>query len=201
MKKLPLLPTILVLLAVMTMVALGIWQLQRKSEKEAAIARYTRNTALPPVAFPAIPIGDALLYRRTSAFCLTPTRWRTEGAGSRGWRHIAECRTGAEGPGFAVDMGTSPDLQFKPAWRGGEVHGTIAPAPSHDSLIAGLFRKPVRTLMIVSDTAPPGLSPTQRPSPASIPNNHLAYAVQWFLFAGIAVGIYALALRRRLRGE
>jgi len=30
-----------------------------------------------------------------------------------------------------------------------------------------------------------------------IPNNHLAYAVQWFLFAGIAGVIYALALKRR----
>jgi surfeit locus 1 family protein len=32
-----------------------------------------------------------------------------------------------------------------------------------------------------------------------VPNNHLAYAVQWFLFAGVAAVIYALALRRRTR--
>ncbi len=30
-----------------------------------------------------------------------------------------------------------------------------------------------------------------------MPNNHLAYAVQWFLFAAIAGAIYVLALRRR----
>lgn len=39
------------------------------------------------------------------------------------------------------------------------------------------------------------------PSPDTIPNNHLSYAVQWFLFAGIAAVIYALALRQRWRKE
>ncbi len=201
MKKLPPIPTILVLLAVAAMIGLGVWQLQRKGEKEAALTRYVQNATLPPVAFPAIPIGDSLLYRRTSVFCLTPTSWRIEGAGSRGWRHIAQCRTGAEGPGFAADMGASQDLKYKPQWRGGEVSGTIAQAPSHQSLIGGLFGREVKTLMIVSDTALPGLRPTSRPSPESIPNNHLAYAVQWFVFAAIALGIYALALRRRSNGR
>jgi surfeit locus 1 family protein len=38
-----------------------------------------------------------------------------------------------------------------------------------------------------------------RPDPNDIPNNHLAYAVQWFLFAGVALVIYALAVRKRMR--
>ncbi|OYY92051.1 MAG: hypothetical protein B7Y45_00740 [Sphingomonas sp. 28-66-16] len=201
MKRLPVVATVVVLLAVAAMIALGFWQLQRKQEKEAALAVYARNATLPPVAFPAIPVGDSLLYRRTTAFCLQPTGWSTEGAGRFGWRHIARCRTGAEGPGFSVDMGVSPDLGYKPTWRGGEVTGTIAPEPSHRSLIAGLFDRHVRTLMIVADKAAPGLRPTPPPSPESIPNNHLAYAVQWFLFAAIALVIYAIALRRRWRGQ
>ena len=36
----PVIPTILVLAAVATMIALGIWQLQRKGEKEALIALF-----------------------------------------------------------------------------------------------------------------------------------------------------------------
>jgi surfeit locus 1 family protein len=32
-----------------------------------------------------------------------------------------------------------------------------------------------------------------------VPNNHLAYAVQWFLFAAVASVIYVLALRWRGR--
>jgi cytochrome oxidase assembly protein ShyY1 len=35
------------------------------------------------------------------------------------------------------------------------------------------------------------------PNPEDVPNNHLSYAVQWFAFAGIAAGIYLLAVRRR----
>ena len=38
-----------------------------------------------------------------------------------------------------------------------------------------------------------------KPDLASVPNNHFAYAIQWFLFAGIALLIYGLALRKRLR--
>lgn len=201
MKRLPVVPTILVLLAVAAMVALGVWQLQRKGWKEAKLALYARNVTLPPVAFPQIPVGDDLLYRRTSAFCLQPTRWRTEGAGGRGWRLIAECRTGAEGPGFAVELGLTRDVNFKPTWQGGKVTGVIAPAPSHQSLIAGLTRPAPMTLMIIADTPLPGLVASPRPSPQAIPNNHLAYAVQWFIFAALALGIYAIALRRRLRTD
>ena len=39
------------------------------------------------------------------------------------------------------------------------------------------------------------------PSPDTIPNNHLSYAIQWFLFAGIALIIYTLALRQRWKKE
>jgi surfeit locus 1 family protein len=39
------------------------------------------------------------------------------------------------------------------------------------------------------------------PSLDEIPNNHRFYAIQWFLFAGIALAIYILALRKRLRAE
>ena len=35
------------------------------------------------------------------------------------------------------------------------------------------------------------------PSVDEIPDNHLAYAGQWFFFAGLAALIYILALRRR----
>ena len=54
-------------------------------------------------------------------------------------------------------------------------------------------------LLLIADTPAPGLSANEMPSVDSIPNNHLAYAVQWFLFAGVAVIIYLLALRRRAR--
>jgi surfeit locus 1 family protein len=80
------------------------------------------------------------------------------------------------------------------------VRGRLIWAPTGQPLIARLFSAPVSpTPMIVSETAAPGLQPTADPDPSSIPNNHLSYAVQWFLFAGIALVIYAIALWQRSR--
>lgn len=201
MRRLPVIPTIVVGLAIALMIALGCWQLfDRLPKKQAFLAQLAANPSRPPVAFPAIPTDQSLLFRRTSAFCLEPTSWDVEGAGRFGWRHIARCRTGVEGPGFSVDMGVSRDPNAKPVWRGGEVSGTIALAPVKTSLLAGMFsRQPPPTLMIVSDTALPGFTPSPRPTIEGIPNNHLAYGAQWFIFAGLAALIYMLALRRRGR--
>ena len=60
MKNWPLIPTILVVLAVATMVGLGIWQLQRKGEKEALLDRYEAATGLEAVTWPAVPYEKAL---------------------------------------------------------------------------------------------------------------------------------------------
>ena len=46
---------------------------------------------------------------------------------------------------------------------------------------------------------PAGLQPLAPPDPGDLPNNHLAYAGQWFFFALTALVIYILALRRRGR--
>ena len=53
-RKLPLLPTIIVMLAIATMIGLGIWQLQRRNEKEALLATYRAAEGKPPIGWPAI---------------------------------------------------------------------------------------------------------------------------------------------------
>jgi cytochrome oxidase assembly protein ShyY1 len=54
---------------------------------------------------------------------------------------------------------------------------------------------------LVADPPLAGLAANARPDPSDIPNNHLSYAVQWFLFAVTALVIYLLALRKRLAGR
>lgn len=205
--KLPIVSTTIVALAVALMLGLGIWQLDRRGEKLAQIERYRAAGSLPPIAYPRPPVGAQHLFRRATAFCLSPVDWQTSAGrtrdGKSGWRTIAVCRGGGlEGPAVLIELGVASDPGFRPAWRGGEVAGTITAAPENRPLIATLFAKAQPTpLMLVADTPPaPGLQASQRPDPASVPNNHLVYAVQWFLFAGIAVAIYLLALRRRQRG-
>jgi len=203
-RRVPVVSTLLVLLAVAAMVWLGVWQLQRMHWKEGLLALYSKNEQLPPIAFPAIAAGDDFLFRHATAMCLRPVSWSSEGGrsatGEVGWRHIARCVTGAEGPGLTVQLGLSKDTQWKPAWGGGAISGYIDYAPSHTPLIASIFAKaPPRQLMLVADQPLPGLMPNPEPDLASVPNNHFAYAIQWFLFAGVALLIYGLALRKRLR--
>ncbi|ODP36036.1 hypothetical protein BFL28_08100 [Sphingomonas turrisvirgatae] len=200
--KLPVIPTIVVALAIAAMIGLGVWQLDRRAEKEAAIARYAGASTLPVMAFPRPPVGDEHLFRRATAMCLSVVGWSEQAGraenGLKGWRHIAECRTGVEALTVRFDMGVGSTPGITPVWKGGEVTGTITHAPDSTPLLASLARKRgPRPLMLVAEKPAPGLAASARPDPSSVPNNHLAYAVQWFLFAAAAAVIYILALRWR----
>ena len=146
-----------------------------------------------PVAWP----GDdeaALtrrLYRRSSVECARVTELTavagTNARGSKGWAQIAECELsnedGKRGGNARVALGWTRVPQG-PIWNGGEVSGIIAPGPR-----------------LVADPPRAGLLPLQRPDPSELPNNHMAYAWQWFLFALTALVIYALAVRKRVLGQ
>lgn len=192
-QKLPLVPTILVALAVATMIGLGIWQLERRQEKEALLATYAAAANLPPMGWPTVPLKEPLpLFRSATGNCLSVVGFRTAAGQNRqgepGYLVIADCRTGAEGPGLSVELGWSKDPNAGHAFQGGLVSGVIAP----DKL---------SRMRLVAASPGPGLMASAPPSPSTIPNNHLSYAVQWFLFALIAVVIYWLALRQRWRKE
>lgn len=187
-RRLPLVPTLVVLAAVAAMIGLGVWQLRRAAWKDALLVRYEAARTLPPVAFPKVPADESLLFRRADGFCLEVTGWRASAGRSRqgepGWRHVAACRTGAEGPGMQVDAGWSRTADAPKGWTGGKVAGVIGPDRDH-------------RILLVAEVPAPGLAPSALPSPTDIPNNHRSYAVQWFAFALVALVIYALALRRR----
>jgi cytochrome oxidase assembly protein ShyY1 len=191
-RRLPVLPTILVLAAVAVMVGLGVWQVERAKWKEGLLARYASADRQPEMAWPAIVSGeDALpLFRRATGHCLRPTGSKAVAgrnrSGESGYVFLTDCVTGAEGPGMRVQLGWSRDPKAKFQWSGGDVEGIIAPD------------KEMR-MRLVAETAPAGLEPSARPSLDSISNNHRFYAVQWFAFAAIALVIYALALRSRWR--
>ena len=192
-RRWPLIPTILVVGAVAVMIGLGMWQLQRREQKLALLDTLAAAQHLPPIAWPTAPSTAPLpLYRAASGNCLSVAGFRT-GAGQNregdpGVLVIADCRVGAEGPGMAVEIGWSKNPNAGHDFKGGPVSGIIAP----DS---------VSRMRLVATNPGPGLEASARPSPDSIPNNHLSYAIQWFMFAAIAAIIYVLALRRRQSGE
>jgi cytochrome oxidase assembly protein ShyY1 len=193
-RKLPLIPTIVVAAAVAVMIGLGVWQVRRGGEKSKLLQQYATAQNLPPIAFPTVPMSDGQIpfFRHATGVCLRAVGRRTvpgEGtSGEPGYVHIVDCTTGAEGPGMSVAVGWSKDPQAKINWSAGPVSGIIAP----DN---------VTRLRLVAASAPPGLETVAAPSLDSIANNHRSYAIQWFLFAGIAALIYGLALRPRWKKE
>jgi len=189
MKRWPIIPTILVALAIATMIGLGVWQLQRKAEKDALLLRYEAAVGLPEVSWPAVPDPEALpLFRRSALMCVRAIKIEAVSganiAGEAGFAHVASCQTGgAEGPGARVAIGWSERPQ-SPKWLGGPVRGIIAPDGR-------------QLIRLVSTDPLAGLQQLAPPSPEQIPNNHLLYAIQWFIFAFAALIIYILAVRKR----
>ena len=191
-RRLPLVPTIIVAAAAALMIGLGIWQLQRARWKDALIAQYAAAQKLPPMAWPTAQLREVQLplFRYATAVCLRPVaRHAVVGEnlrGEPGYVQVIDCATGPSEPGMSVQLGWSKDPNAKFGWSGGPVSGIIAPDR--------------RTRMrLVADGAPPGLEQSAPPSLSSIPNNHRSYALQWFSFAAIALIIYALAVRKRLK--
>ena len=188
--RFPLVPTIIVAAAVATMLALGAWQLfWRAPQKDALVASYAAAQGRSAIGFPTIPMAGAPpLFRKAAGHCLEVTGWRQVAGENRrgdiGYAFLADCRTGAEGPGMVVDAGWSANPKTKARWTGGEVAGVLA--PDRD-----------KGMRLVSDSGLGGLEASAPPSPAMIRNNHRSYAFQWFAFAIIASTIYLLALRAR----
>ena len=121
--------------------------------------------------------------------------------GEVGWAHVAVCSAIEPDP-------TGPDLTSLEGWKLTELDVVIgwSKQPIQDHWAGGALKGTVapgagETIRIVADPPLDGFEGNARPDPKDLPNNHLSYAVQWFLFALTALVIYALALRKRLAAQ
>ena len=197
-RRVPLIPTILVIAAVAVMLGLGVWQLQRAKWKEGLLARYAAAEKLPPITWPTVPLKDAELplFRHATGMCLRPVGKRAQAgenhAGEAGYVQILDCTTGVEGPGMSVEVGWSKNPDAKVNWAGGPVSGIIVPDRRS-------------RMRLVAASAPPGLEPSKPPQVATAsaitPGVHRGYAATWFALAAIALIIYGLAVRKRMKAE
>lgn len=196
--RMPIVATLVVLVAAAVMIGLGDWQLRRAKWKEGLLAQYASAETLPPIVFPTMPVPqDQLpLFRHATGVCLKVAGQRAiageNQAGEPGYVHILQCATGAEGPGMAVEVGWSKNPNARVIWAGGPVSGIIVPDR-------------VTRIRLVAASAPPGLQPSKTPSvetaAAITPAGHRGYAATWFGLAAAALVIYALAVRKRLRDQ
>jgi cytochrome oxidase assembly protein ShyY1 len=199
MRRLPLVPTVLVALAIAAMIGLGVWQLQRAGEKERLLAEFQANAAMPALDLDPVLDRDPaelppLAFRRVLVTCrainMAPElRGGRSRAGEGGYAYLLPCRPGTSGLSgrLLVNVGWSrlPD-DGRRLTLNGLIAGTLGAA------------RPEAPVVLTSATAPALLAPSAPPDIADISNNHLFYAFQWFFFAAAAAVIYALALRQRL---
>jgi surfeit locus 1 family protein len=197
MRRLPLVATLIVALAVTAMIALGIWQLRRAEWKERLLADYAAAAAMPAVDLdplldgrPALP---PLSFRRALVTCHAEGARPDVHAGRNradrvGQVYVVPCRPGADGLAGRIRVNAGWSVQIDNALR-----------PSLRGIVAGRLGAVGEDgpIVLTAATAAPPLVPASPASIESIPNNHRFYAFQWFFFAAAAALIYWLALRRR----
>jgi surfeit locus 1 family protein len=189
--KLPLVPTIVVLLAVGIMVRLGVWQIDRLHQKQSMIARYQAAMAMPVLDWSqGVPLGARGDYRRVALHCDRLGEQHQVGgrnaAGQSGWAHWVDC------------LPVSGNVTVVAGWSRDLAPVALSPGAVTGYALGGEGAEPLR---IVADPPLGGLAANARPDPRDLPNNHFSYAVQWFLFAATALVIYGIAVWKRGKGE
>lgn len=204
------------------LLGLGIWQVQRLFWKQGVLATIEARIAADPVPLPASPDPEADKYKpviATGTIQLHGLRVLTsrKGAGA-GYRIISPFET--DGRLILLDRGfvpvnrEAPDNHDNPVTVTGNLHwpdetDSFTPAPEVDSNIwfardvpymaASLGAEPI--LIVLRDQSFDDGPVTPMPvDTASIPNDHLQYAITWFSLA-LIWAVTAIAVLRRLRAK
>ena len=206
---------ILALAVAALFVRLGVWQLNRLAERKVANAAIQAARALAPVDLPLHRIEPEVLRDRRAhargVYDYTHERvWRGRTYdGAPGVALLTPLRL-ADGSAVFVDRGwvPSPDAAHVDATRyregdSAEVMGLALPAPRDRGDVDPQALKdslPYAVLSIViqlNDSTAPHPTGLKRWRPPALDNGpHLAYAIQWFCFAGIViVGVVVLLTR------
>lgn len=213
-------PLILGIAGCAVLIQLGLWQLDRRAWKEGMLEEITAGIQAPPVPLPAT-IDPSMKYlpvtvsgTTTGAEIDVLSHTRDQGAG---YQVVSRFITD-DGRAILLDRGFVPQearrLERPPVRLDvvGNLHwpqdaSSSTPAPNLDENI--WFARDVDAMAAALDTLPvlvvasavQGDNQGARPIPVTIegiPNNHLSYAVQWFLIAA-TWAVMTLALIWRIR--
>ncbi|KIX16878.1 MULTISPECIES: SURF1 family protein [Paracoccus] len=213
-------PLILGVVGCAVLIYLGLWQLDRRAWKEDMLADITAGIQADPVPLPDA-IDPSMKYlpvtvsgTTTGAEIDVLSHTREQGAGYQ----IVSRFVTDDGRAILLDRGFVPQEARRidrPPVRlqvTGNLHwpqdaSSSTPAPNMDENI--WFARDVDAMALTLDTLPvlvvasavEGDNQGARPLPVAIegiPNNHLSYAVQWFLIAA-TWAVMTLALIWRIR--
>ena len=214
-------PILLGIAGCAVLIALGVWQVQRLAWKENILHEIDTRLATAPAPLDLSMTEEADEYRRVTVTG-TPTGEElhvlTSGtAAGTGYRVISAFVT-TDGDRIMVDQGLLPlDAKDAPPptaemdiigtilWPDDQTGSTPEPdlpkniwfARNIPAMAAALDTAPI--MVIVSDAIPPDPRVTPLPvTTANIKNDHLEYAITWFLLAAVwAIMSLYLIIRTR----
>jgi surfeit locus 1 family protein len=225
-------PSFFALGALVVLLGLGTWQIERLIWKEGLIARRQAAVTAPPVALPpSLADAQALEYHHVAATGrFLNDREIDLGAtsedGHPGYQIITPL-TLADGRVLLVERGFVPQERRDPSSRApGELEGEVtvtgllrlAPlgkphwfVPDNNAernywfyvdipaMSAAARVENVLPFYVDADATPnPGGLPEGGQTRLDLPNNHLQYAITWYLLAAGLIIVYAVFIRRRL---
>lgn len=199
------------------LIGLGVWQLDRLGQKQAELAEITARIAAAPTPLP--PEGQGTRYQPvTASGALSGNRLRVLVSRKQigpGYRIISVLETG-DGRRVLVDLGfvregvAVPEAEGQVTVTGNlhtpdEVDGFT---PTADLTRNLWFARDVpqmavvlgteETLIVARDPVVAGIDPMPVDT-AGIPNDHLQYAITWFLLAVVWAGMSGLLIWRMRR--
>jgi cytochrome oxidase assembly protein ShyY1 len=182
------------------MIGLGVWQLQRAEWKGRMLAQLEAAPALPPIDLDPLldqrtAVETPIAFRRAAVTCAQGELTASPRAGrnlkgATGYSYFIPCRPGA--------AGLAGRLQINAGWSQAPDSNLKLTATGPIAGVIGTVEGDEPVILTAAEAIGP-LQPSAPPKVEDIPNNHLAYAFQWFFFAAVAAIIFVIALRARRR--
>lgn len=220
--------TISTAVALLILLALGTWQLQRLAWKSQLLDRIAETRTAPPKPITTVPLTPAHRFTRVTLDCpgLAGAKFVELYAlkdGEAGSRLVSLCTYAADRPAILVDRGFVADtISARPPTSGddsvvrltgllreGVPPGAFTPAARDGRFYSADLPAMARALgavrhpdvMVTAETSsnPEWKALVPTPLPETITNRHLEYALTWYGLAAALVGVYVALVRRKLK--
>jgi surfeit locus 1 family protein len=230
-RRFPWILTGLTVAALVLLIGLGLWQVERLKWKEGLIAAADAAAAKPPAPLEQVLGEGDLEFRKALIVCpglasAPYVELQSIHDGEAGVRLISACKPAGADFSLLIDRGfvahgvsarprvveTTLPLVLIGEFRRFDPPGGMTPAPANGRFYGRDTAAMAEALKVEGPVRPEAVfavSPTNpelaalRPSapPAAFSNNHFGYALTWFGLAIALAGFYVALLRRRTKKD
>lgn len=231
MRRFPWILTVLTVAALVLLIGLGLWQVERLKWKEGLIAASEAAAAKPPAPLDQVLAEGDLEFRKALIVCpglasAPYVELQSIHDGEAGVRLISACKPAGAAFSLLIDRGfiaeganerprvveTTLPLVLIGEFRSFDPPSGMTPAPANGRFYGRDTAAMAKALKVEGPVRPEAVfavSPTNpefaalRPSapPAAFSNNHFGYALTWFGLAIALAGFYVALLRRRTKKD